>query len=66
MVFSILKNTYIVLHVVGESKDVKGLIGKHHVLLVVNGGHSEFALGHVPVVPVVKNFIGCLLVPLVW
>ena len=32
------------------TKDVKSLISELHVLPVVDGGHSEFALGHVPVV----------------
>ena len=41
---------HLVLHLLGEAKNVKGLISEHHVLLVVNGGHSEFALGHKPVV----------------
>merc|ERR1719209_958560 len=41
---------HFVLHLVGEAKNVKGLISKLHVLLVVDGGHSEFTLGHKPVV----------------
>ena len=41
---------HIILHLLREAKNVKGLISKHHVLLVVDGGHSELALGHVPVV----------------
>ena len=38
------------LHLVGEAQDVKGLISELHVLLVVNGGNSQLPLGHVPVV----------------
>merc|ERR1719189_2917254 len=41
---------HIVLHLCGEAKNVKGLISKLHVLLVVNGGHGQLALGHIPVV----------------
>merc|ERR1719341_2300471 len=41
---------HFVLHRVGEAKNVKGLISKLHVLLVVDGGNGEFALGHKPVV----------------
>ena len=41
---------HIVLHVAGEAKNIKGLAGEHHVLLVVDGGHSELALGDIPVV----------------
>merc|ERR1719220_881878 len=41
---------HIVLHLCGEAKDVKGLISELHVLLVVNGGHGQLALGHIPVV----------------
>ena len=32
------------------TKNVKGLISKLHVLLVVDGRHGEFSLRHVPVV----------------
>merc|ERR1719500_1334078 len=41
---------HIVLHLLGEAKNVKGLISELHVLLVVDGGHGELSLGHVPVV----------------
>ena len=41
---------HIVLHCLGEAKNVKGLISEHHVLLIVDGGHSELALGDIPVV----------------
>ena len=41
---------HIVLHLRAEAKNVKGFVGKLHVLLVVDGGHSELSLGHVPVV----------------
>ena len=41
---------HIVLHLGGEAKDVEGFVGELHVLLVVDGGHGELALGHVPVV----------------
>merc|ERR1711971_1476366 len=41
---------HIVFHVLAEAQDVKGLIGKLHVLPVVDGGHSQLALGHIPVV----------------
>ena len=44
------RNIYIVLHLLAEAKDVKGLVGELHVLPVVDGGHGELALGHVPVV----------------
>ena len=33
-----------------EAKNVEGLMGVHHVLLVVDAGHGELALGDVPVV----------------
>ena len=33
-----------------EAKNVKGFVGKLHVLAVVDGGHGDLALGHVPVV----------------
>ena len=41
---------HIILHLRGEAKNVKGLVSKLHVLLVVNGGHGQLALGHEPVV----------------
>ena len=41
---------HIVLHLGGEAKDVEGFVGELHVLLVVDGGDGELALGHVPVV----------------
>ena len=34
----------------GKTKNIKGFIGKLHVLLVVDGGDGELTLGHVPVV----------------
>merc|ERR1712015_147358 len=46
---------HVVLHLGGETKDVEGFVGKHHVLLVVNGGDGQLALGHVPVV---QNVVG--------
>ena len=44
------RNIYIVLHLLAEAKDVKGLVGELHVLPVVDGGHGQLALRHVPVV----------------
>merc|ERR1719400_2346188 len=41
---------HIVLHLFAEAKDVKGLVGKLHVLPVIDGGNGQLALGHVPVV----------------
>ena len=41
---------HIVLHLLAEAKDVKGLVGELHVLPVVDGGHGQLALRHVPVV----------------
>merc|ERR1712045_343494 len=41
---------HVVLLLLGEAKGIESLIGVHHVLLVVNGGDSQLALGHVPVV----------------
>ena len=38
------------LLLLSEAKDVKGFVGKLHVLAVVDGGHGDLALGHVPVV----------------
>merc|ERR1712045_976605 len=38
---------HIVLLLLGEAESI---VGVHHVLLVVNGGDSQLALGHVPVV----------------
>ena len=40
----------IVLHLLAEAKDIEGLVSEHHVLLVVDGGHGQLALGDVPVV----------------
>ena len=34
----------------GKTKNIKGFIGKLHVLLVVDGGDGELALGDIPVV----------------
>ena len=41
---------HVVFHLLAEAKDVKGLVSELHVLLVVDGGHGELTLGHVPVV----------------
>merc|ERR1719412_3519806 len=41
---------HVVLLLLGEAESIESLIGVHHVLLVVNGGDSQLALGHVPVV----------------
>ena len=41
---------HIVLHPCGEAKNVKGLIRELHVPFVVDGRHSQLALGHVPVI----------------
>merc|ERR1719210_2405328 len=41
---------HVVLLLLGEAESVESLVGIHHVLLVVNGGDSQLALGHVPVV----------------
>merc|ERR1712079_298604 len=41
---------HIVLLLLREAKDVKGLVGVLHVLPVVDGGDSELALGDIPVV----------------
>ena len=38
------------LLLLSEAKNVKGFVGKLHVLAVVDGGHSDLALRHVPVV----------------
>ena len=46
---------HVILHLGIEAQNVKGFVGEHHVLLVVNGGHRELALGHVPVV---KDVVG--------
>ena len=43
-------NLHIVFLLLGESQNIKGLIGKLHVFTVVDGGHRDLALGHVPVV----------------
>ena len=40
----------ILLHLLAEAKDIEGLVSEHHVLLVVDGGHGQLALGDVPVV----------------
>ena len=40
----------ILLHLLTEAKDIEGLVSEHHVLLVVDGGHGQLALGDVPVV----------------
>merc|ERR1712073_284192 len=41
---------HIVLLLLAEAKSHKGLMSELHVLLVVNGGDSQLALGHPPVV----------------
>merc|ERR1719412_306673 len=41
---------HIVLLILGEAERHEGLVSELHVLLVVNGGDSQLALGHVPVV----------------
>merc|ERR1719210_3264236 len=41
---------HVVLLLLGEAESIKSLVGVHHVLLVVNGGDSQLALGHIPVV----------------
>merc|ERR1719270_1859972 len=41
---------HIVLLLLSEAKNVKGFVGKLHVLAIVDGGHGDLALGHVPVV----------------
>ena len=46
---------HVILHLGAEAQNVKGFVSEHHVLLVVNGGHCELALGHVPVV---KDVVG--------
>ena len=51
---------HIVLHLGGEAKDVEGFVGELHVLLVVDGGHGELALGHVPVVLDVVGEEACI------
>ena len=40
----------ILLHLLAEAKDIEGLVSEHHVLLVVDGGNGQLALGDVPVV----------------
>ena len=40
----------ILLHLLTEAKDIEGLVSEHHVLLVVDGGNGQLALGDVPVV----------------
>merc|ERR1719412_759281 len=41
---------HIVLLILGEAERHEGLVSELHVLLVVNGGDSQLALGNVPVV----------------
>ena len=43
-------NLHIILLICCKSENIKGLIGKLHVFTVVDGGHRDLALGHVPVV----------------
>merc|ERR1719193_454673 len=41
---------HVILHGLVEAQNVKGFVSEHHVFLVVNGGHGQLALRHVPVV----------------
>merc|ERR1711884_355005 len=41
---------HIVLLLGGEAESHESLVSELHVLLVINGGDSQFALGHVPIV----------------
>ena len=45
-----VKHAALLLFLLSEAKDVKGLIGELHVLAIVDGGNSDLALRHVPVV----------------
>ena len=45
-----VKHAALLLFLLSEAEDVKGLIGELHVLAIVDGGHGDLALGHVPVV----------------
>ena len=45
-----VKNAALLLFLLSETKDVKGLIGELHVLAIVDGGNGDLALRHVPVV----------------
>ena len=45
-----VKNAALLLFLLSETEDVKGLIGELHVLAIVDGGNGDLALRHVPVV----------------
>ena len=45
-----VKHAALLLFLLSEAEDVKGLVGELHVLAIVDGGNGDLALRHVPVV----------------